>query len=101
MAFWIQLIIIWVVVCTVVSFITRRRMAKYYIEALKIRDEEGHTEPYQRGFKDGALGVKMYYTILDRMPSSHWIDSNCTTKMDSREKILATLTEEERDNLQE
>ena len=40
MAFWIQLIIIWVVVCTVVSFITRRRMAKYYIEALKIRDEE-------------------------------------------------------------
>ena len=43
----------------------------------------------------------MYYTILERMPSSHWIDSNCTTKMDSREKILATLTEEERDNLQE
>ena len=99
MAFWIQLIIIWVVVCTIVNFITRRTMAKYYIEALKIRDEEGHTEPYQRGFKDGALGVKMYYTILEKLPSSHWIDANCEKILDTRDKVLATLTEEERDNV--
>ena len=99
MALWLQVMIIWVLVAVTVNFLTRRMMAKYYIQSMNLRDEASSSSPYQRGFKDGALGVKMYYTILEKMPSSHWIDTNSTKKLNTREKLLETLTEEERANL--
>ena len=76
-------------------------MAKYYIKALQLRDEESHTEPYQRGFKDGAMGIKMYHNILQKMPDSNWILTNCMKRLDTRDKILETLTEEERNAIYE
>ena len=76
-------------------------MAKYYIQALQIRDEESDTDPYQRGFKDGAMGIKMYYTILEKMPNSEWIVTNCMKKLDTRAKLLETLTEVEKNAIHE
>jgi len=88
-------ILIWVVTASLITFLTRRIMAKYYIEALKIRDEASNSSPYQRGFKDGAMGIKMYYTILDEMPNSQWVLTNCMKRLDTREKLLATLNEDQ------
>jgi hypothetical protein len=70
-------------------------MARYYIEALKIRDEASDSDPYQRGFKDGAMGIKLYYAILDEMPNSQWILTNCMKRLDTREKLLETLDEDQ------
>jgi hypothetical protein len=74
-------------------------MAQYYIEVLKLRDEASDTDPYQRGFKDGAMGIKMYYTILEKMPDSYWVLTNCMKRLDTREKLLETLSQEELDAL--
>ena len=96
---WGIVLIVWICAGMAVSFVTRKWMAKYYIEALKLRDEASDSDPYQRGFKDGATGTKMYYTILDKMPDSQWVLTNCMKKLDTRDKLLATLTEEERGGL--
>jgi hypothetical protein len=98
---WGIIIIVWILAGAVISFLTRKCMAKYYIEVLKLRDEASDTDPYQRGFKDGATGIKMYYAILARMPDSQWILTNCMNKLDTREKLLNTLTEEEKNALYE
>ena len=92
-------IILWIFAGSLITFLTRRRMAQYYIEVLKLRDEASDTDPYQRGFKDGAMGIKMYYTILEKMPNSHWVLTNCMKRLDTREKLLETLTQEELDAL--
>jgi len=76
-------------------------MARYYIEVLKIRDEASDTDPYQRGFKDGAMGIKMYYSILEKMPDSHWVLTNCMKRIDTREKLIDTLTEGEKNAIHE
>tara|TARA_R110000824_G_scaffold139300_2_gene304331 strand:+ start:584 stop:877 length:294 start_codon:yes stop_codon:yes gene_type:complete len=84
----------------IITYATRKSLAKYYIRALNIRDEESDSEPYQRGFKDGAGGIKLYYAIIGKMPNSQWILHNCMKKLDTRDKILATLTQEELDAFQ-
>ena len=93
---WLLAIIVWWLAGCIISYITRRSLAKYYIEILQIRDEASDTEPYQRGFKDGVMGTKMYHTLLEKMPDSQWVLANCMKKLDTREKILETLTEGER-----
>ena len=98
---WLLAIIVWCLAGCFISYITRRSMARYYIQALKLRDEASNSEPYQRGFKDGAMGTKMYYTILEKMPDSQWVLTNCMKKLDTREKILETLTEEEKNAIYE
>ena len=95
MPIWFLGIVIWVCAGTLITFLTRRTMAKYYIEALKIRDEASDSDPYQRGFKDGVMGIKMYYTILEKMPDSHWVLTNCMKRLDTREKLLETLDEDQ------
>ena len=101
MPLWFIAIMIWLIVGSTLSFFTRKWMAKYYIQVLQIRDEESDTEPYQRGFKDGAMGIKMYYAILEKMPNSEWIVNNCMKKLDTRTKLLETLTEEEKNAIYE
>ena len=101
MPLWFITIMLWLIVGSTISFLTRRSMAKYYIQALQIRDEESDTDPYQRGFKDGAMGIKMYYTILEKMPNSEWIVTNCMKKLDTRAKLLETLTEVEKNAIHE
>ena len=93
---WLLAIIVLCLAGCIISYITRRSLAKYYIEILQIRDEASATEPYQRGFKDGVMGTKMYHTLLEKMPDSQWVLANCMKKLDTREKILETLTEGER-----
>ena len=95
MSIWFLGIVIWVCAGTLITFLTRRTMARYYIEALKIRDEASDSDPYQRGFKDGVMGIKMYYTILEKMPDSHWVLTNCMKRLDTREKLLETLDEDQ------
>jgi len=95
MSIWFLGIIIWIFAGTLITFLTRRTMARYYIEVLKIRDEASDSDPYQRGFKDGAMGIKMYYTILEKMPDSHWVLTNCMKRLDTREKLLETLDEDQ------
>jgi len=95
MSIWFLGIIIWIFAGTLITFLTRRTMARYYIEALKIRDEASDSDPYQRGFKDGVMGIKMYYTILEKMPDSHWVLTNCMKRLDTREKLLETLDEDQ------
>lgn len=95
MSTWLVAIIIWICAGTLITFLTRRSMARYYIEVLKIRDEASDSDPYQRGFKDGAMGVKMYFTMVGKMPDSRWVLTNCMKRLDTREKLLATLTQEE------
>ena len=101
MSIWFLAVLLWIFAGSLITFLTRRRMAQYYIEVLKIRDEASDTDPYRRGFKDGAMGIKMYYTILEKMPDSHWILTNCMKRLDTREKILETLTEEEKNAIYE
>ena len=95
MSIWFLGIIIWIFAGTLITFLTRRTMARYYIEVLKIRDEASDSDPYQRGFKDGVMGIKMYYTILEKMPDSHWVLTNCMKRLDTREKLLETLDEDQ------
>ena len=99
MSIWFLGIIIWIFAGTLITFLTRRTMARYYIEVLKIRDEASDSDPYQRGFKDGVMGIKMYYTILEKMPDSHWVLTNCMKRLDTREKLLETLSQEELETL--
>jgi len=99
MSVWFLAVIIWVLAGTLITFLTRRTMARYYIEVLKIRDEASDSDPYQRGFKDGVMGIKMYYTILEKMPDSHWVLTNCMKRLDTREKLLETLSQEELETL--
>jgi len=101
MSIWFIAILLWILAGGTITFFTRKWMAKYYIQALELRDEASNTEPYQRGFKDGAMGIKMYHTILEKMPDSQWVLNNCTKKLDTREKLLETLTEEERRGVHE
>jgi len=101
MSTWLLGIFIWCVAGCLISYFTRRSLAKYYIEVLNIRDEASNTDLYQRGFKDGAMAIKMYHTILNKMPESQWILKNCMNKLDTREKILKTLTEEEKNAIYE
>ena len=101
MSIWILAVILWVFAGTLITYLTRRSMARYYIEALHIRDEASDSDPYQRGFKDGAMGIKMYYTILEKMPDSQWVLTNCMKRLDTREKILDTLTEDEKNAIYE
>ena len=95
MSIWFLGFIIWIFDGTLITFLTRRTMARYYIEALKMRDEASDSDPYQRGFKDGVMGIKMYYTILEKMPDSHWVLTNCMKRLDTREKLLETLDEDQ------
>ena len=95
MSIWFLGIIIWIFAGTLITFLTRRTMARYYIEVLKIRDEASDSDPYQRGFKDGVMGIKMYYTILEKMPDSQWVLTNCMKRLDTREKLLETLDEDQ------
>ena len=95
MSVWLLAVLIWIFAGTLITFLTRRSMARYYIEVLKIRDEASDSKPYQRGFKDGAMGVKMYYTIVGKMPDSYWVLANCMKRLDTREKLLETLDEDQ------
>jgi len=95
MSTWLVAIIIWICAGTLITFLTRRSMARYYIEVLKVRDEASDSSPYQRGFKDGAMGVKMYYTMVGKMPDSRWVLTNCMKRLDTREKIIETLDEDQ------
>jgi hypothetical protein len=96
---WGIIIIVWILAGAVMSFLTRKCMAKYYIEALKLRDDESDSDPYQRGFKDGATAIKMYFAILANMPDSQWVLTNCMKKLDTREKILETLDTDQLNSL--
>jgi hypothetical protein len=99
MPLWFFAFILWIFAGSLITFLTRRWTAQYYIEALKLRDEASDTDPYQRGFKDGVMGIKMYYTILEKMPDSHWVLTNCMKRLDTRAKLLETLSQEELDAL--
>ena len=98
---WLIAMIVWCVASVLICYFTRRSMATYYIEALQIRDDQSDTDLYQRGFKDGVMGIKMYHSILEKMPDSQWVLANCMKKLDTREKILDTLTEEEQNAIYE
>lgn len=98
---WGIILLAWIFAGMCLSFFTRKWMATYYIQALKLRDEASDTDPYQRGFKDGVMGTKMYHSILEKMPDSQWVLTNCMKKLDTREKLLDTLTEEEKNDLHE
>ena len=54
---------------------------------------------YKEGFRDGALATKLYQTILGKLPSSNWIDSNCGNTLNTREELIATLDEEDTKNV--
>tara|TARA_R110002020_G_scaffold228763_1_gene439562 strand:+ start:566 stop:862 length:297 start_codon:yes stop_codon:yes gene_type:complete len=94
MALWLKLVILWFIIGTIINFYMRRKLQKYYETVLK---DDAYL--YKAGFRDGALATKLYQTILGKLPSSNWIDSNCGNTLNTREELIATLDEEDTKNV--
>ena len=93
MALWVKLLILWFIIGTIINFYMRRKLQKYYLKAF----DDVHL--YREGFKDGASATKLYQTLLGKLPSSNWIDSNCGNKLSTREELIATLDEDDTKNV--
>ena len=92
MEIWVKIILIWAVAAVIIHLINRNR----YNDYKEIVDNAPSPDTYKKGFKSGANSIKLYYTIVGTFPSSEWINNNSHKKsLDTREKILATLSEEE------
>ena len=46
---------------------------------------------YEDGYRDGAMNVKMYYSMKTELPSIEWLKMNQGNLLDTREKLLASL----------
>jgi hypothetical protein len=94
---WVQIVLIWAVAAVIIHLVHRKRYDDYRetIQSIPAPDS------YKTGFKEGANCIKLYYTIVGTFPSTEWIVKNCHKKLDTREKILATLSEEELNGLHE
>ena len=46
---------------------------------------------YEDGYRDGAMNVKMYYSMKSESPPIEWLRTNQGNLLDTREKLLASL----------
>ena len=53
-------------------------------------------EDYIRGFGTGVTNLKMYYYSTGKIPTLEWLDANMSTILNTREKLEATLNEEDK-----
>ena len=53
-------------------------------------------DDYTRGFGTGTTNLKMYYYTTGQMPSLDWLTTNMEDILNTREKLEATLNEEEK-----
>lgn len=97
MSTWVQVILIWAVAAVIIHIIHRKR----YDEYQELVDNAPSQDTYKNGFKIGANSIKLYYAIVGTFPSSEWINENSHKKLGTRENILATLSEEELNELYE
>ena len=61
---------------------------KVFIQAGR---EQGWTEGYACGYKDGATNAKMYFLVTDTIPSEDWLRTYKGKRLDTREKILPEI----------
>ena len=67
-----------------------------YIESNYEADKKNIIVKYnEKGYRDGATNVKMYFSIKNTLPSVQWIDSQSGNHLNSRLKMDAALKEEE------
>ena len=48
---------------------------------------------YEKGYRDGAINVKMFYSMKASLPSTSWLTAQKGKQLDTREKFLATTKE--------
>jgi len=58
---------------------------------IKAGREQGWTEGYDCGYKDGAVNAKMYFLVTDKIPSEDWLRTHKGKRLDTREKILPEI----------
>ena len=53
-------------------------------------------DDYQKWFGAGVTNLKMYYYSTGKIPPIEWLQANMSTVLNTREKLEATLSEEEK-----
>ena len=46
---------------------------------------------YEKGYRDGTTNVKMYFSLKQTLPSTHWLKTHSGTWINTREKLDRTL----------
>jgi hypothetical protein len=81
----------WIVTFTVGSFFANILLRWLYGKKLYFY-EEFLERGYRQGYRDGAVNVKMYYSITTELPSLQWIKENQGKLLDTREKLVASIS---------
>ena len=81
----------WILLFTAGSLI-----ANYIIRIIFQKKAYFHKEfikmGYEKGYRDGATNVKMYYSFTTELPSIQWLKENKGKLLNTREKLVASIT---------
>ena len=86
------LLITWILGGLVINFLCRLLVRTKLQPYMKISD----FDDYQKGFGAGVTNLKMYYYSTGKIPPIEWLQANMSTVLNTREKLEATLSEEEK-----
>ena len=85
----------WIVTFTVGSFFANL-LLKWLYGKKHYFHKEFVEQGYEKGYRDGAANVKMYYSIKSTLPSMEWLKNNEGNLLDTRAKFLASFEDENR-----
>ena len=83
----------WIVTFTVGSFFANL-LLKWLYGKKHYFHKEFVEQGYERGYRDGAANVKMYYSVKSKLPSTQWLKQNHGKTLNTRAKILSSLNSE-------
>ena len=92
MSTFVVLLTTWVLGGLVINFLLRLLVRTKLQPYMKISD----FDDYEKGFGTGVTNLKMYYYSTGQIPSIEWLQNNMQTVLNTREKLEATLREEEK-----
>ena len=81
----------WIITFTVGSFFANLLLRWLYGKKHYFH-KEFIEQGYERGYRDGATNVKMYYSFTTELPSIQWLKENKGKLFNTREKLVASIT---------
>lgn len=82
MPVWLEVIIAWVIVGTILNIIFYN--SKYMRWVRNIRNSHGYLE----GLKDASVNIRLYYEVTGELPSDEWVVSSKGEVLETREQLV-------------
>ena len=92
MSTFVMLLLTWLIGGFIINVLCRLLIKSQYHANMA----PSNLNEYVRGFGTGVTNLKMYYYSTGKIPPIEWLNDNMDAVLNTREKLEATLNEEDR-----